>query len=503
MEEGFFRKATQVEHEAVLKNEKKPSEIKVILVFSEVVFIILLIGYVFNHVVNTSIPIDSRSLLPDEYNYWSRVILLSVTLLITTIVLIWMFALSRKHMIKIKNGDYAVQTVMVMGKGKAGKGEGIDTFRFSFMSEGGMIYLANIISLFARNIHEKEIGLLVMINEDTKDNPKDAYRFIPISEYDPDFRQRAGAFSLKGTKPVFDPRKNKLDPRFNKLNFPSKQGSDRSTDREGVYGKARIDTRLNKLGARNNDLVFDDLSAPDSVSYEARYSSGFKRPTDKQHKDVMRYYKPRLTFDLTMFAVFVLCIIAGYSMLFAAFTFSADVPVILGPVSIILILIPLICLFIRGIKLMLYSDYALVVMVIFTFIINGLTLPIPLAGDVPVYVIQCVAAGGLLINLVFAVYFYLDSLVLWSRLIKREYVVTGGVVTGVSKESSGTYRYHWTTYKIAVRSENGAVFELDRVLRHQYKECSIASDVLLIIPDVIKWQDSANIRLAVKPFGHK
>ena len=30
-------------------------------------------------------------------------------------------------------------------------------------------------------------------------------------------RQKPGAFSMKGTKPVFDPRKNKLDPRFYKV----------------------------------------------------------------------------------------------------------------------------------------------------------------------------------------------------------------------------------------------------------------------------------------------
>ena len=59
MEEGFFRKATPAEHEAIVKNEKKLSVIKFILGFSTVAVILILIGYVFNKIVNTSVPFSS------------------------------------------------------------------------------------------------------------------------------------------------------------------------------------------------------------------------------------------------------------------------------------------------------------------------------------------------------------------------------------------------------------------------------------------------------------
>ena len=80
-----------------------------------------------------------------------------------------------------------------------------------------MIYIANILSSCVKNMQDKDIGILVMINEDPDDDPLDEYRFVPVSEYDPEYRQKSGAFSMKGTKPVFDPKQNKLDPRFNKV----------------------------------------------------------------------------------------------------------------------------------------------------------------------------------------------------------------------------------------------------------------------------------------------
>ena len=193
MEEGFFRKATSQEHEAVVRNEKKRISINLVV--------------------------------------------------------------SRKHRDKIKHGDYAVQIVMALGRDSSGKGKQIT--KVTFISENGMLYIADILNSYIKNMKDKDIGLLVMINEDEKDNPVDDYRFIPVSEYNPEYRQKAGAFSLKGTKPVFDPRKNKLDPRNNnpKRKVESESVSESEMgNRDCTFHEDSdtvIDHRLNKISDRN------------------------------------------------------------------------------------------------------------------------------------------------------------------------------------------------------------------------------------------------------------
>ena len=153
MDEGFFRKATPQEHEAVVNNEKKQFSLNLIV--------------------------------------------------------------RQKHSDKIKNGDYGVQTVMVIGRSSHGRNK--RKIKVTFISEEGMMYIADVLGSCVKNMQDKDIGLLVMINETADDDPVDEYRFVPVSEYDPEYRQKPGAFSMKGTKPVFDPRKNKLDPRFYKV----------------------------------------------------------------------------------------------------------------------------------------------------------------------------------------------------------------------------------------------------------------------------------------------
>lgn len=434
MEEGFFRKASPQEHEAVVKNEDKQISINLVA--------------------------------------------------------------SKKHKEKILQGDYAVQTVMVMGRDSTGIGS--RSARYSFISEDGMIYITSILNSCVKNMKDKDIGLLVMINEDETDNPIDEYRFIPVSEYNPEYRQRTGAFSLKGTKPVFDPRKNKLDPRFNNINFKKETDSGQIADYRRGDGKAHIDSRLNKLGHRHTDDM-SDLDS-DSEDHKEESTNEFKRPTDKQHAGAIGYYKPKIAFDLTAFILTLLSIVIGYSLLFAVFTFSEAVSAIFVLVAYVLIFTPLVSMFIRGIQLSVRSDYALIVILVIGFFLNAFTIGIPFAGA-PLLVIQCYAAGGLLVNLVLSVYFYLDSLVFCNRLLNKKYLVAEGVITGKSKKSEGGWRMRWMNYKVVVRSSDGNIYPVEWIPRRQYKECSKASTVLMIIPDWIKWQDSSGIRLAVLPFG--
>ena len=254
MEEGFFRKATQQEHEAVIKNEKKLSGIKLILGFSAVA-ILILIGYVFNLTVNTSLPLSAR------FQYFMRWDLVFLPVLV--IVVIWLTVVSRKHMSKIKNGDYVVQTVMVLGSSSAGKGLGKRTMKVTLISEEGLIYIADFTSLGGKELQDKAIGLIVMINVKSS-GILDEYRFIPIADYDPGFTQKGGAFSVKGTKPVFDPRKNKLDPRNNKLESRTESTEVSESDiKKGIFtihpeSDTVIDHRLNRASDRKDTDDIDN-----------------------------------------------------------------------------------------------------------------------------------------------------------------------------------------------------------------------------------------------------
>ena len=247
MEEGFFRKATAAEHDAVVKNERKMSGIKFILGFSVVALALILIGDVFNLKVNTSLPLSDRSL------YLMPWIL--VVLLMLTVFIIWLIVVRKKHMSKIRNGDYAVQTVMVLGSSYTGKLK--RSKKVTLISEDGLIYIADITSPLGKEIEDKSIGLLVMINV-KKCGILDEYRFIPVSEYDPDFTQKGGAFSVKGTKPVFDPRKNKLDPRFNKVSPKAESKTEKGMFTIHPESDTVIDHRLNRASDRKDPDDIDN-----------------------------------------------------------------------------------------------------------------------------------------------------------------------------------------------------------------------------------------------------
>ena len=170
---------------------------------------------------------------------------------------VWLIVVSRKHMRKIRSGDYVVQTVMILGSSPDGKGLAKTHLKVTFISEEGLIYIADFTSLGGKEMHDKKIGLLVMLNV-KGGGILDEYRFIPISEYNPGYTQKSGAFAMKGTKPVFDPRKNKLDPRNNKpkskveseLVSESEMGNRECTFHED--SDTVIDHRLNKISDRND-----------------------------------------------------------------------------------------------------------------------------------------------------------------------------------------------------------------------------------------------------------
>ena len=254
MEEGFFRKATAAEHDAVVKNEKKLSVLKFLLGFSVIAVILILIGYVFNKIVNTSLPFSSFREHRMQYAF--------IFLPVLVFFLIWLIVVSRKHMNKIKSGDYVVQTVMILGSSPDGKGIAKTHLKVTFVSEEGLIYIADFSSLGGKEMQDKAIGLLVMLNVKGS-GILDEYRFIPISEYNPDFTQKSGAFSMRGTKPVFDPRKNKLDPRNNKPKNKTESTEVSEEDmKNGIFtihpdSDTVIDHRLNKITDRNEPDDFD------------------------------------------------------------------------------------------------------------------------------------------------------------------------------------------------------------------------------------------------------
>ena len=229
----------------------------------------------------------------------------------------------------------------------------------------------------------------------------------------------------------------------------------------------------------------------------------YANPTKSLHKRVMRYYKPFLKGEFIKLSIHLGCLILGYAMLFITYAFSAIIPQAVGAAAYILILIAVGFRFVRCILLMFYSDFALMVVLIVDFILNMIVLTIRLStiGFIPLFATQIIVAAGLLLNAAFTLYSYMDSLALHRRLTKMKYVVAEGVVVSKSKKLEGSYRAHWNNYIIDVKGSNGSIITVESVLRRQYKECSVASSVLLIIPEPVETQLSSSIRLAVEPFG--
>lgn len=229
----------------------------------------------------------------------------------------------------------------------------------------------------------------------------------------------------------------------------------------------------------------------------------YANPTKSLHKRVMRYYKPFLRGEFILLSILTGSLFLGYATLIAVYIFSAKVPPAAGAIAYILILVPLGFRFVRYKLLMFYSDFALMVVLIVDFLLNVIVLIIQYSttGFIPLFVTLIIVAAGLLLNVAFTLYSFMDVLALHIRLTKKEYVVAEGVVIFKSVKTEGGYRAHWNNYTVDVKSRGGHIIPVEHILRRQYKECSVASSVLLIIPEPVETQLSSSIRLAVEPFG--
>ena len=227
----------------------------------------------------------------------------------------------------------------------------------------------------------------------------------------------------------------------------------------------------------------------------------YVNPTESLHKRVMRYYKPFLKGEFIMLSILAGCLLLGFAMLFIVYSFGAKMPWAMGAAAYILIFVPIVFRFVRYKLLMFYSDFALMVMIIVDFLLNIIIFVIPASGLPPLFIIQIAVAAGFLLNIAFTLYSYMDSLALHRRLAKKKYVVAEGVVVYKSEKREGGYRAHWVNYTVVVKGSNGSIIPVEWILRRQYKECSVASSVLLIIPEPVETQVSSSIRLAVEPFG--
>ena len=228
-------------------------------------------------------------------------------------------------------------------------------------------------------------------------------------------------------------------------------------------------------------------------------SSVFVYPRDELHKRVMRYYRPFLNRELIKLFIQIGCLVLGYAMLFIVYTFASDVHWVIGVAAYLLILVPIVVRFVRYIQLLFYTNFAFMIIMIIDFILTGIVLVIPLAQP-PLLVTQISLAAGLLINAALTVYSYMDSLALCIRLPKRRYSVAEGVVVEKNIQTAGSSRYHAKVYSVSVKTSNDRTITVESILRRQYKECSVASSVLLVIPEPVESQLNSAMRIAVEPF---
>ena len=235
----------------------------------------------------------------------------------------------------------------------------------------------------------------------------------------------------------------------------------------------------------------------------AESSYDLKRPDGNIHKRVMRYFKPRLRGELIVMSVNILILFLGYLMLFITYTFSSEVPWAVGAAAYILVLATMMFRFIRCVVLWFYSDFPLMVETIVDSLINVIALALLFAGVLPSPAVQIVVAVLFLFNLGLTLYSFMDTLALHNRLINKKYLVAEGVVIFKEKKIVGAHRGRRIMRTVVVRSSNGSIRPVEWVLRSQYNQCSIASNVLMVIPDPVESQINSSIRLAVEPFGQE
>jgi len=233
----------------------------------------------------------------------------------------------------------------------------------------------------------------------------------------------------------------------------------------------------------------------------AESSYDLKRPEGNIHERVMRCFKPRLRGELIELAINLITLFLGFLMLFFVYTFAAEVHWAFGAAGFILVLVPMIFRFIRCILLWFYSDFPLMVETIIDILINFGALAFLGSGIMPLLAVQIVVAVIFLINIGLTLYSYMDSLALFSRLVNKKYLVAEGVIIFKEKKIVGWHRGRRILRTVVVRSSNGNIRPVEWVLRSQYNQCSIASNVLMVIPDPVESQIESNIRLAVEPFG--
>ena len=136
-------------------------------------------------------------------------------------------------------------------------------------------------------------------------------------------------------------------------------------------------------------------------------------------------------------------------------------------------------------------------------VINCGALVFIISDILPLRIVKIVVIALFLINIGLTLYSYMDSLALHSRLVKKKYLIAEGVVISKEKKTVGAQRGRRIQRTVVVRSSNGSIRPLEWILRRQYNQCSIASAVLMVIPDPVESQINSNIRLGVEPFGQE
>ena len=235
----------------------------------------------------------------------------------------------------------------------------------------------------------------------------------------------------------------------------------------------------------------------------SEFSTDLKRPEGNIHERVMRCFIPRLRGELTVLAINLIILVIGFLMMFFAYTFAGGINRAFGAAAYILVLVPMIFRFIRCIYLWFYSDFPLMVVTVVDGLINFIALAVLVSGVMPLPAVQIVVAVLLLINLGLTLYSYMDSLALYGRLIKKKYIVDEGEVVFKEKKTDGYHRFRRIRRTVVVRSSNGSIRPVEWVLRKQYNQCSMASKVMMVIPDPVESQINATIRLGIEPFGQE
>lgn len=184
MEQEFFRAPDLFEKETVVDFEKTHYKKETRAGNRIIIFMVAIIA------VCIWYALFSKTTNPEQRGHFAFLIIPAI---IYIVVVLRSIIIGKRHLSKVLNGMYSVQTVTVLGKTKTND-NGKDSNRISLESEDGFMYAIYVDDGLSKKMPTNMKGLLVLITGEKSLLFNDKYRFIPNVQYNSNVNLTANEF---------------------------------------------------------------------------------------------------------------------------------------------------------------------------------------------------------------------------------------------------------------------------------------------------------------------